>query len=250
MKLYLASANNKQDISLFEEYKCLYMLNTFYDLMKMNDKTIERILSIPEEFILDSGAFTFMNTGKKVDWKQYIECYCDFINKWNIKQFIELDLYGILGVENTEKIRKYIEQRTGKKPIPVYHGTLPVSYFRKLCNEYPYIALSATGRLKSSKWTNNKKVLKQMLKIAHSYGTKVHGLGYTKLTNLNTQEVPFYSVDSTSWLSGARFGRVYVLDKNKNIKFSDIKNVDAKRMELNKKNLKVWIEKQKQLSNN
>ena len=68
MKLYLASANNKQDISLFEEYKCLYMLNTFYDLMKMNDEMIERILSIPEEFILDSGAFTFMNTGKKVDW--------------------------------------------------------------------------------------------------------------------------------------------------------------------------------------
>ena len=96
--------------------------------------------------------------------------------------------------------------------------------------------------------TNNKKVLKQMLKIAHSYGTKVHGLGYTKLTNLNTQEIPFYSVDSTSWLSGARFGRVYVLDKNKNIKFSDIKNIDAKRMELNKKNLKVWIEKQKQLN--
>ena len=115
--------------------------------------------------MLDSGAFTFMNSGKQVIWKQYVDEYIAFINKWDIERFIELDLYGVLGVEKTEKIRRYIERYTGKKPIPVYHGTMPISYFRMLCQNYPYVAISATGTIESSKWTKNTKALKQVIKI-------------------------------------------------------------------------------------
>ena len=194
--------------------------------------------------MLDSGAFTFMNSGKEVNWKTYVDEYIAFINKYDIQYFIELDLYGVLGVETTEKIRRYIEHHTGKKPIPVYHGTMQVSYFRKLCQEYPYVAISATGTLESSRWTRNTKALKQMIKIGHSYGTKIHGLGYTRLSNINKPEVMFDSVDSTAWLSGARFGVIYLKRDGNIIK----KKLPKQKGEFyNKRNAKVWIDKQKEL---
>lgn len=94
----------------------------------------------------------------------------------------------------------------------------------------------------------NTKLLKQMIKIANSYGTKVHGLGYTKLQNINKTEVPFYSVDSTSWLSGLRFGRVYTMRYGK-IFYRDIRNIDSKEMNLDENNLRVWTKIQKVKSN-
>lgn len=246
IELYLAGANCLQDINLFKEYGCLFMLETFYDMKKWDGSKIKNVLSIPCKIIIDSGAFTFMNSGQKVDWKQYVNEYIKFINKWDIKYFIELDLYGILGVEKTEKIRKRIEQKTGKKPIPVYHGTMPISYLRKLCSEYPYVAISATGTIAPSKWVKNKKLLKQVVKIAHSYGCKVHGLGYTRLSELNNPEIGFDSIDSTAWLSGARFGRVYTIKHGK-IFYKDVRGIDSKREDLNRKNLTLWIKKQKEL---
>lgn len=247
MELYLAGVNTEQDRKMMQEMGALFLLMTFYDMKKWSyEKASLYIQTAKKQFILDSGAFTFMNSGKKVNWKKYVDEYISFINEHKIKYFIELDLYGVLGVETTEKIRKYIEYHTGRKPIPVYHGTMPVSYFRKLCQEYPYVAISATATLESSRWTRNTKALKQMIKIGHSYGTKLHGLGYTRLSNINKPEVMFDSVDSTSWLSGARFGRVYEY-KHGNIVFKDIKNIDSTRMKLNESNLNIWIDKQKDL---
>ena len=189
MELYLAGATTKQHIDILRKYKNKYMLQTFWDMRKKKDSDVRYIISSCEKILLDSGAFTFMNSGKKVHWKTYVNEYIEFINTYDIQNFIELDLYGVLGVEMTEKIRRYIEHYTGKKPIPVYHGTLPVSYFRMLCQNYQYVAISATGTIESSKWTKNKKILKQIIRIGHSYGTKLHGLGYTKLENLNNLEV-------------------------------------------------------------
>ena len=52
-----------------------------------------------------------------------------------------------------------------------------------------------------------KKWLKKLVFYARDKGVKVHGLGYTSLTGM--KEIPFYSVDSTSWLAGNKFGSIY-----------------------------------------
>lgn len=44
----------------------IYLLQTFYDLKDVNHKQIEKMLGTCDEFLLDSGAFTFMNSGKRV----------------------------------------------------------------------------------------------------------------------------------------------------------------------------------------
>lgn len=251
MELYLGGSYDKHAIEKSKDLGNLFVLQTFYDMRALRrDKALE-LVNLPHvSFMLDSGAFTFMNSGKKVHWKTYVDEYILFINKYDIKHFIELDLYGVLGVETTEKIRGYIEHYTRKKPIPVYHGTMPVSYFRMLCQNYPYVAISATGTIESSKWTRNKKALKQVIKIGHGYGTKLHGLGYTRLDNLNSPEVMFDSVDSSSWLYGSRYGVMY------KTKHGDIVQINAKDYKTGIRrthdewidiNLPVWIDKQKEL---
>lgn len=247
MELYLSGSYTNSERQYLRDFGCLFLLNTYYDMRTWNKQNVIDLITIPQcSFMLDSGAFTFMNSGKKVHWKTYVDEYIAFINKYDIQYFIELDLYGVLGVETTEKIRRYIEHYTGKKPIPVYHGTMPVSYFRKLCQEYPYVAISATGTLESSKWTRNKQALKQIIKIGHSYGTKLHGLGYSRLENINKPDVLFDSVDSTSWLSGCRFGTWYDL-KHGELKQKNMAGYGITRENFNRHNAKIWIDKQKEL---
>lgn len=247
MDLYLSGNYTDNEKKYLKDFGCLFLLNTFYDMRTWKENKIIELIKIPEKsFMLDSGAFTFMNSGKKVSWKNYVDEYISFINKYNIKYFIELDLYGIIGVENTEMIRNYIEKKTRKKPIPVYHGTMPISYFRNLCYNYQYVAISATGTLESSKWTKNTKVLKQIIKIGHGYGTKLHGLGYTRLSNINNPELLFDSIDSTSWLGGCRYGIWYNIKNNKIIK-KNCSNMGITRENFNKHNCRIWIEKQKDL---
>lgn len=247
MNLYLSGSYTNTERQYLRDFGCLFLLNTYYDMRTWDKQNVLDLITIPKcAFMLDSGAFTFMNSGREVHWKSYVDEYISFINKYDIKYFIELDLYGVLGVNKTEKIRKYIEHHTGKKPIPVYHGTMPVSYFRKLCEGYPYVAISATGTLESSRWTRNTKALKQIIKIGHSYGTKLHGLGYTRMSNINNPEVLFDSIDSTSWLSGCRFGIWYNLRNNKIVK-KNCSNMGITKNQFNKHNAKVWVDKQKDL---
>lgn len=252
MNLYLGGSISSCEQMYLKEYGCNFLLQTFYDLKNKQEKYIREILSIPKkDFMLDSGAFTFMNTGKKgVDWKEYISKYIEFINKYKIKYYIELDLYSILGVDSTEKIRDFLYENTGIFPIPVYHGTMPLSYYRDLCKKYPYVAISATGTIESSKWTRNKKILNKVINIGKSYNTKLHGLGYTKLDFLNNQDLSFDSVDSSSWLSGARYGCHYYIKHSNIFMASENTNLGYKKRshsEWAEINLKAWIYMQKKL---
>lgn len=212
MKIFLAGSMLQLIRSInFDKEKCpVYLLQTFYDMRKMQRCDVLRMLDSCKDFLLDSGAFTFMNSGKKVHWKTYVDEYIEFINKYDIRQYFELDLYTLpdVGIEKTIKMRKYIEHHTGKKSIPVFHACMGLQMYRELCEEYDYIGIGASGLTEECRWVKNTKLLKQMVKIANSYGTKVHGLGYQRINNLNRNDIGFYSVDATSWI-GSRFNTKY-----------------------------------------
>ena len=108
------------------------------------------------------------------------------------------------------------------------------------------MAISATETIESSKLTQNKKALKQMIRISHSYGAKLHGLGYGRLENLNNPDVLFDSVDSTSWLRGCRFGTWYEVKHGK-LKQKNMAGCGITKDVFNKHNAKIWIDKQKDL---
>ena len=251
MKIYLAGSITKQSLEQMKQQKNKYLLQTFYDMRSWKDEKIEEYLSSCEEFLLDSGAFTFMNSGKKVNWKKYTDSYIDFINKWNIKQFVELDLDHVLGVQETIKIRNYLEHKTQKQSIPVFHAIRGIEYYRKLmCEEYRYIAIAASGIVKDvDEYVKNEKTLRSLLKIAHENNCYVHGLAYTRLGNINKTTVPFDSVDSTAWLSGARYGTWYKY-KNGHLLSYNMSNKGISGDVYNKNNLECWIKIQREKSKN
>lgn len=239
MKVFLAG-DGWEKLWLEKGFFDFYRLNTFFYL---KEKEI-LVLSKYKGFLLDSGAFTFFGN-TKVSINEYVDSYIAFINKHNIEHFFELDLYTVpeYGTTKTEELRAYIEQKTGKQTIPVFHHICGIDYFKTLCKNYKYIAISASG-LYDSKWTRtNPEKLKAMVLYANSKGVKVHGLGYTKLDMLSS--IPFYSVDSATWISGNRFGAIYVFNGAGLSKTKKPVGMRVKCNETGRHNFYEWIKFQK-----
>lgn len=228
MRIYLAGCDTFLEYCLEkEDIKDAYILESFYSLKKT-----PKYLPFYKDFLLDSGAFSFFgNGGKNISWDDYVTKYINFINKYNIKHFFELDIDVLTGYDYVKEIRKRIEKETGKQCIPVFHKSRGIEEYKKLCEEYKYIAIGCSGK-HDSVWTRKyPEKLYQLVMYAKSKGVKVHGLGYTKLENMS--KIPFYSVDSTSWLSGNRFGHIFLFngkglekrDKKSGQRLKDAKDV-------------------------
>lgn len=201
MKIYFAGIESQAEI-----VKLCKPANVLFSFATANNFCIEYIQSKDcKSFLLDSGAFTFMNNTKKnVDWKEYIDSYINFINKYDVKQFFELDIDCIVGYENVLKIRRYIEQKTQKRCIPVWHKSRGIDEFIKMCDEYDYVAI---GGIVTKEITRQQhKYFKWFIDEAHKRGCKIHGLGYTDMKDV--AQYRFDTVDSTTWLIGAKFGNI------------------------------------------
>lgn len=201
-----------------------------------------------EFFMLDSGAFTFMNKSKtKIDFNDYLTKYIQFINDNDIKYFFELDVDNIIGLKGVEELRERLERETGKKCIPVWHKSRGKEYFINLCKNYDYVAIG--GIVTKEIKPNEYKYFKWFIDVAHENNCKIHGLGFTNLKGL--KKYKFDSVDSTSWTSGGRFGSLYWFNGN------DLKQVDTtgrKRRtdistnKINRHNYYEWVKYQKYMN--
>lgn len=182
-----------------------FILESFY----YADETTEKLIPYFGDFLLDSGAFTFMSNSKTaVNWEEYLERYADFIKRNQCEKYFELDIDYLVGYEKVKEYRRRLEKLTGKQPIPVFHKIRGLSEFTRMCEEFPYVAIGASGRNEDSKWTRkHPEALQHFIQTAHKHGSKIHGLGFTNLSML--PKLHFDSVDSTAWTTGNRFGFVY-----------------------------------------
>ena len=130
-------------------------------------------------FLLDSGVFTMINSGKRFDILKYVDEYADFIRDNGIKQYVEMDVDQIYGVEQTRKIRERLENRVGWRSIPVWHSVRGKESFIQDCKDYDYIALGyfLTEGLPPGLV---RKHAKAFVDKAHSLNCKIHGLGSPK----------------------------------------------------------------------
>lgn len=187
-----------------------FILESFY----YADSDTERLIPYFGDFLLDSGAFTFMqNAGSAVNWDDYAHKYAAFVVKNNVKKYIELDLDYIIGCDGARRLRSILEEETGRKSIPVWHPIRGKNNFLEMCEEYDYVAL---GGIVGKKWQGTEQYMPLFINEAHKRGAKIHGLGFTKL-----QKLPYYhfdSVDSTAWTTGNRFGYIYFFDGKTMIK--------------------------------
>lgn len=252
MIVYLAGTNGAKRIMTNEEHyrssetsserKRISVLESFYWLRDW----MPPLINTHWNFMLDSGAFTFFGQkDKQIDWDEYLERYAAFINEHKIELFFELDVDVILGIEKVEQIRRKLEMLTGRQSIPVWRPSRGLQYWKKMCREFPYVAISASGNYDSS-WTRKKAavpVLRRMVADAHRAGAKVHGLGYTNLKAF--EELRFDSVDSTTWLYGNMVGLLYTFDGKTIVKTRKPENKRVKCRETMTHNFAEWLKFQR-----
>lgn len=155
-----------------------------------------------ENYVLDSGGFTARKQGAQIDVKDY----ADFLNQHQIKTAFNLDT---LDVEETLFNQQYLEDNSKSYIIPVYHYSDFVSEkYRSLIDtyveKYPYISLGGTAE-GSTAITKNKLRFFDYCFLRTRDKVRVHGLAVTAQRLM--MRYPWYSVDSTSWLSGERYGQ-------------------------------------------
>jgi len=233
--------------------KDIYLLSSFWE---HKNGTFGEYVS-QEKHILDSGAFSAINdkTGKykNFDWDNYVKKYIQFIKHTKQKLFFELDIDCVVGLNKVEYYRKQIEDAIGIPPIVCWHSNRGGDYWIKCCEEYPYVALGTTNASKDGKKIrSNPNILKWFINHAHKNNAKIHGLGFTSQDWLPL--LKFDSVDSTTWLGGARYGHWYYFNGNKIKQKSKPKNTrvinNGKSHLLHIYNFNEWIKFQKYALNN
>ena len=182
-----------------------YILESFF----YADAETERLIPFMGDFLLDSGAFTFMQNAKThVDWDDYLRRYAAFINRNKVEKFFELDIDSVVGYDQVLKYREKLEALTGRQAIPVWHTNRGKDEFVRAAKEYPYVAIGGlVGTGKSEYARKYWKYFPWFIKTAHDNGAKIHALGFTSLDGI--KQFHFDSVDSTAWTTGNRFGYLY-----------------------------------------
>lgn len=184
-----------------------YHLESFY----YADSDTERLLPHFGDFLLDSGAFTFMQGKGRTDWNEYVERYADFVKRNKIQKYFELDIDSVVGYEEVKKLRARLEKLVGWQPIPVWHNSRGKEEFERHVKEYPYVAIGGLVAVGKAEYARKLwKFFPWFINTAHKNGAKIHALGFTSLDGIT--QYHFDSVDSTAWTAGNRFGLVYHFD--------------------------------------
>lgn len=150
--------------------------------------------------VLDSGGFVARTKGVPIN----VSHYAHYINIHKCKYAFNLDTND---VDETLQNQKYLEENTAAYIIPIYHLSDYLDpQWRDLLNmfaeKYPYISCGGiAGEGSARKWQHV--FYKHVFSVTKDK-VKVHGLGITSKSIL--EMYPWFSVDSTSWLSSARFG--------------------------------------------
>lgn len=194
MRLYFAGAESDAYLKLRVKHKVDILMSFAYE-----PKVAQFLTQYRYPIFLDSGAFSVFKRNEQIDIQQYIA----FVKRFQA----QLEVYALLDVigdaAGTQRNLDIMED-AGLTPLPVFHGGGSMKVLETLCEKYDYIALGGLVPL-----ALRPKVLTAWLDtcfatIKKYWPKKIHGFGMTN--EQLWKRYPFYSVDSTSWLSAGRFG--------------------------------------------
>lgn len=235
MKIYYAGSDNSRAVDrLLRQMGVRFRLNSYHYLK-------EHKLPPPVgwfDFLLDSGGFTARKSGIFID----VHEYAAFINRFGCRNVFNLDTNN---VDETLKNQKILNASTNAYVLPIYHLSDFLSDSKSLIDnyvaKYPYIALGGVAGLKPSD---------ELLTIFYDYvfsrtkgEIKVHGLGITDQKYL--RRYPWYSVDSTTWMSFGRYGNTRFIKDKRAVKFRASKK---HYMENYKIEVAGWLKIEKQIT--
>lgn len=166
------------------------------------DRYFEQFPEHPEVFA-DSGAFSAASVGAEID----VDEYGAWLSKWAHHFSITANLDVIGDHEASARNQQTLED-AGLGPLAVFHVGEPYEVLEQLCERYRYIALG--GMVVKGKGAAVHRWAIQCFKIAREHGTVFHGFGQTTMRSL--MDLPWYSVDSSSWSKVSRYGSISLWD--------------------------------------
>ena len=182
-----------------------YIKGKKIDMRKFADKGVK--------FFIDSGAHTYQNDPKYLEypleyWENHLKSYLEWVedNREYIFACASFDFENLVGSEVVKRwYRDYFEPFMLRTEIPVcfvWHQNSHATW-EQYCERYPYIGFSSVN-------TNGEAIELEeyvsKLKFAERHNTVVHGFGMTRTTML--PKLPFYTVDSTTWMVGVQYGEI------------------------------------------
>lgn len=198
------------------------LLMSYYYIRRRGLKEIEDRLQRHRgmKLLIDSGAFTFMKDPQYREkslewWEKYLKNYTDFIKTHRDYIFacVELDIDSIVGEEQAEKWREqyfYPLEQDGVKVIYLFHFDKTLDDFEELCRKHAYVGFSYVELknllVEQNEFESIDNVVANIFNIAKKYKSAIHGFAITG--NRLLLNFPFFSADSTSYLTGAQFGQI------------------------------------------
>ena len=212
-KMMFSGVEDDNNFQILYDMGIRSFLISFHYVQKKH-LNVSRYEEMGIKFFVDSGAFTFISSLEYQDytieqWEEYIEKYLRWIEKHRniVFAFASLDLEYLVGGEQVQIWNeKYFEPfmlRTGIPVCFVYHDNATKLTWEQYCQRYPYVGISWGGLDTQG---NDLKYGINKLKVAEKYGAVAHGMAMTQTALLT--KLPFYTVDSTTWLVGLQYGEV------------------------------------------
>lgn len=240
MKIYLAGVGTDSRFlrikDLFRDMNCFI---SFYDL---KSKYIEKLVNHrPASIICDSGAHAFFSRSDVIKSASPVKAkekvpdnhlkyaldyakYC-YEHKDQVDFFVELDTQEIHGKSFQTYERQMLKEAVGNdKIIGVWHANESQQAFHKLLDNYQFVGIEGlpTGRISVAEYMDK-------VKTCYETGTRIHA--FASIKDSLMKNVPFYSVDASSWANIYRFAQhFYFKDgKIKSIRKSKFKERNVSR---------------------
>jgi len=160
------------------------------------------------DILVDSGAFTASSRGARISLASYV--------KWLRKNMAHIGAYANLDVIGDAKAsarNQAVLEAEGLDPIPAFHYGSDPAEFDRLVERYPRIALGGLVPM-----LKRPALIVPFLDdlfdrgLKRRPGLKIHGFGVTTWDLM--VRYPWDSVDSSSWVSGAKFASPTLFDSS------------------------------------
>lgn len=217
--VFLAGCENEHHRSQLYDAGIRDILVSYYYLRKKNDASIIKQLERFENVLLDSGGYTYIQQGKKGkaptddEVKYYTEDYMKYCEKMHehFNFVFEMDFTWQIGKEYRDAVLHEMHDN-GIHMVPIIHASLSGDLEGNNFFEYPLVALA--GDITGGTAGPHAPIIRKLM----DKGILIHGLAATDEASVN--RVPYFSVDSSSWISGAQWGLTYIFRGGKIITYS------------------------------
>jgi len=170
---------------------------------------LERIREFSDFIMLDCGAFTIRRRGLEVDVDRYAAFAREVSRRGLVDVVVNLDVGSTIDmVRNQRTLESAV--RGNAYVMWVYQPFHGERHLRRMLLRYPYVGLGTAGMDSGAHAVvRNDEVARyyvEVFRTLREHDAAAHGFAMTKPTFLLRPDLPWSTVDSSSWTSAARWG--------------------------------------------